>query len=123
MRKALRILTTLVVVLLTGGLPMRADSCEPAAAPCAHEQSQPMDCCRGAHCHCDMSAPTQPASNPMPARTTPTDGHRVVKVTVMSAGTMLLAGEVECNPALAARANTSTPAAASAYLWTHAFLI
>jgi hypothetical protein len=47
----------------------------------------------------------------------------VVKITVVSAGAMLLAGEVECRPAFAMGANASIPTTASSYLWTHAFLI
>jgi hypothetical protein len=123
MGKALTILTVLVAILLTGILPMRADLCEPATAPCVRAQSHPMDCCRGAHCHCKLSAPTQPASNPMPARAAPAPGHRMLKISVMSAGTMLLASEVARTLAWTASVNTSAPAAASPYLSTHAFLI
>jgi hypothetical protein len=123
MRKALIPLTTLVAVSLTGILPMRADLCEPATAPCARAQSQPMDCCRGAHCHCNLSTPTQPVSNQMPARAAPVAGHRMLKISVMSAGTMLLASEVECNPAWTASVSTWARADASSYLSTHAFLI
>jgi len=114
--------TTLVAILLAGILPMRADWCEPATAPCARAQSQPMDCCRGAHCRCKLSAPTQPVSNPVPARAAPAPGHRMLTITVMSADTLLLASEVACNPAWTARVNASASAAPS-YLSTHAFLI
>jgi hypothetical protein len=102
---------------------MRGDSSELATVPCSQAPSQPMNCCRGAHCRCDLSAPCQSASNRMPARATPTPGQRVAKVTVISAGAALLASEVACYPASTARATASTPAAASSYLWTHAFLI
>src|SRR5271155_4443455 len=122
MRKALRILTTLVAILLTGILPTRGDACELATVPCNRAALHLTNCCRGALCHCDMSAPCRSASNRIPARTAPAPGHRVAKVTVVSAGASQLVSEVDRHPALSASANASTPVPSS-YLWTHAFLI
>jgi hypothetical protein len=123
MRKALRILTALVAILLTGGLPMRAESCELAPALCRHGSSQLMTCCRGAHCHCDMSAPCQSSSNRMPARNLPTSSHRVARPSIVTAFVLSFAGAVADDRALAPSPTASTPAPIASYLRTHAFLI
>jgi hypothetical protein len=118
MRMDLRLVTVLVAVSLMGSLPVHGESCGGASAPCRN--AQPLDCC-SAHCHCDLSAPVQPAPNPTPTRTI--TGHEIVKVVSLPVDAMFLADGEYLNLRSTARADASTPTAASSYLLTHAFLI
>ncbi len=82
-----------------------------------------MNCCTPTHCHCNLSAPVQPAPNSLPARATTVNGHEIVKVASLPVDAMFLAGGEYFNVRSAARADISLPSAADSYLLTHAFLI
>ena len=123
MRTALRLLTVLLAISLIGSLPTRVESCEPTAAPCHDAQPQPMDCCRTTHCHCDMSAPSQPAPDPMPVRATTMTGRDMAKIASMPMAAAFLSHGERLDPRSTARADASLSAIAAPYLLTHAFLI
>jgi hypothetical protein len=123
MRTVLRLLTVLLAISLIGSLPMRVESCEPTAAPCHDAQSRSMDCCRTTHCHCDVSAPSQPVPNPMPVRTTTMTGRDMVKIASMPMAVAFLSHGEHFVPRSTARADASLSAIATPYLLTHAFLI
>jgi len=123
MRMALRLVTVLVAICLMGSLPVRGEQCEPTTAPCRDAQPHPMDCCQPMHCHCDLSVPSQPAPNSLPARATTIIGHEIVKVVSLPMGAMYLMGGEYLNMRSTARAATSLRSAAGSYLLTHAFLI
>jgi hypothetical protein len=123
MRMALRLVTVLVAVSLMGTLPVHGEMCEATTAPCRTSQPHPMDCCQPMHCHCDLSAPVQPAPNSTPARATTITGHELVKVASLPVDAMFLADGDYLSLRSSARADTSPPSAAGSYLLTHAFLI
>ena len=123
MRMALRLVAVLVAISLMGGLPVRAEQCEPATAPCRDAQPHPMDCCQPMHCHCDLSMPVQPTPNSVPARATTTTGHEIVKVASLPMDAMFRMGGEYLNLRSTARADTSLRSTAGSYLFTHAFLI
>jgi hypothetical protein len=123
MRMALRLVAALVAISLTGSLPVHGELCEGAAAPCRNTQPQPMNCCTPAHCHCNLSAPIQPAPNSLPARATTINGHEIVKVASLPVDAMFLAGGEYLTVRSTAKADTSPRSAADSYLLTHAFLI
>jgi hypothetical protein len=120
MRMALRLVAVLVAVSLMGNLPARGGTCDLDTAPCRN--AQPLDCC-SAHCHCDLSAPVQPAPNPVPARATTITGHEIAKTASLPVDAIFLGGGDYLHLRSTARADTSTPTAAGSYLLTHAFLI
>jgi hypothetical protein len=121
MRMALRLVTVLVAISLMSSLPVHGEPCEGVAAPCRSAQSQPLNCCSPAHCHCDLSGPVQPAPNPTPVRAT--TGHEIVKVASLPVDAMFLADGEYLSLRSTARADTSLPSATGSYLLTHAFLI
>lgn len=123
MRTTLRVLTTLLAISFIGTLQTRAEWCEPATAPCHDAKPRSMDCCRLAHCHCDLSAPSQPASNAMPVRATTATGHELAKSASASVIMIFLAGGEPVSSCSNTRADALPFAAATPYLLTHAFLI
>ena len=111
----------LLVISLIGSWQARAEWCEPAAAQCHRAQSA--DCCRLGHCCCDMSARSEPASNPKPLRATQVPGRGMVRIASLPVAAVFLAGgervDGRSNPRVGVLPSAITPP----YLLTHAFLI
>jgi hypothetical protein len=119
---ALKVLTTLLALSLMGN-PTPAESCQPVSASCKEDQSQPMDCCGPAQCHCDLSAPSQPVPASIPARAVNFSGHEVGQILSLPPATIfLMTGEPSVHP-LAADVNSSQSTTVALYALTHAFLI
>ena len=121
MKLAARVLTALVVVVLTTNLPVAAMSCEPEQTNCA-VGSEPSDCCAPSGCHCDMSSRDTPSPrNEAAALAGPNTG--VAAKAVTTASVTLRSFGADGASVVASRAASSSSSQPPAYTLTHAFLI
>jgi hypothetical protein len=102
--------------------PARAESCQPALTFCAGAQSQPMNCCKTAQCHCDISAPSQPLPNALPLRATSTDGQQLAIFAPLPVSAIRLVANEDFS-LHSSVGSSNRQAVVPFFVLTHAFLI